>query len=60
MRLDVNEDRAIKRVVHKWLMSGTLHDYIRKDSKGSSLKIKKILQRIVMRIPFPSGLSLTQ
>ena len=60
MRLEVNEQIAYKRFVHYWLRSVPAREYIRKTAKGTSPTMKKISQETVMKIPFPSNLSLQQ
>nr|WP_242018981.1 restriction endonuclease subunit S [Trichocoleus sp. FACHB-832] len=60
MRLDVNESKADKKFVHRWLTCTPVRDYIKSKAKGTSPTMKKISQEIVMNIPFPSDVSLLQ
>ena len=60
MRLDVDGLKADRRFVHKWMVSTSVRDYIRSKAKGTSPTMKKISQGIVMNIPFPSRLSLSE
>ncbi len=60
MRLAVNEDLADSRFVHRWLMSRTAREYIQKKAKGTSPTMKKISQGIVMSIPFPTSLDVSE
>ncbi|OLD93033.1 MAG: hypothetical protein AUI36_46980 [Cyanobacteria bacterium 13_1_40CM_2_61_4] len=60
MRLVVDENRADKHFVHRWLMIPSVRDYVLNESKGTSPTMKKISQGVVMNIPFPSSLSLPE
>jgi type I restriction enzyme, S subunit len=60
MRIELNEQLTDKRFVHRWLMSAPIRDYIRTAAKGTSPTMKKIPQDTVMRIPFPSQISIDE
>lgn len=60
MKLDIDELKADKLFVHKWLSSTHVRDYIRAKAKGTSPTMKKISQGIVMNIPFPSHIPLAE
>jgi type I restriction enzyme S subunit len=60
MRLDVDESKANKFFVHHWLSCQLVRNYIKAKSKGTSPTMKKISQGVVMDIPFPSDLSLSE
>lgn len=60
MRLVLDEHHVDKRFVHYWLRSGRVRDYIGRNAKGTSSSMKKISQEIVMNIPFPSSLSISE
>jgi type I restriction enzyme S subunit len=60
MRIIVDEKRAEKSFVHRWLMTKTVREYIRTAAKGTSPTMKKISQDTVMDIPFPSRLSIEE
>lgn len=60
MRLPIDESKADKRFVHRWLMSTVVRDFVRSKAKGTSPTMKKVSQGIVMAIPFPSQLSLEE
>lgn len=58
MRLCPDSRLADTRFVHYWLQSIAVRDYIKRTAKGTSPTMKKISQSTVMKIPFPTGLSL--
>lgn len=60
MRLRVNERKANRRFLWYWLRGPLVRDFIRRKAKGTSPTMKKISQRIVMEIPFPTQLSVAQ
>jgi len=60
MRLNVDESKADKRFVHKWLGCRLVRDYVKNRAKGTSPTMKKISQQVVMDIPFPSSLPLPE
>ncbi len=60
MRLVIDERHAEKRFVHFWLMSPIVRAYINRVAKGTSPTMKKISQTVVMNIPFPSSLSVSE
>lgn len=60
MRLDVDESKADRQFVHRWLSCALVRNYIRERAKGTSPTMKKISQRIVMGIPFPSDLPISE
>ena len=60
MRLDVDQQLADQRFVHRILMSSKVRDYIQQSAKGTSPTMKKISQEVVMNIPFPTGISLVK
>lgn len=60
MRLAIDEDMADKRFVWFWLQSPVVREFIEINAKGTSPTMKKINQQIVMRIPFPVGISLQE
>ena len=60
MRLVVNENLADKQFVHRMLVSNQVREYIKRSAKGTSPTMKKISQGVVMRIPFPTKLSLSE
>ena len=60
MRLPIDQKKVDPRFVHCWLKSTPVRDYISRSAKGTSPTMKKISQGIVMNIPFPVGLSLTE
>lgn len=60
MRLQINESKADPRFVHFWLTCTPVRDYIKRNAKGTSPSMKKISQGIVMKIPFPEGITLSE
>jgi type I restriction enzyme S subunit len=58
MRLQVNERRADRRFLWYWLRGPLVREFIRRKAKGTSPTMKKISQKIVMGIPFPTQLSI--
>lgn len=60
MRLDINESKADKKFVHRWLTCTPARDYIKSKAKGTSPTMKKISQEVVMNIPFPSDVPLSE
>ncbi|MCL5291483.1 MAG: restriction endonuclease subunit S [Actinobacteria bacterium] len=59
MRLEIDDIRADKHFVHRWLSSPVVRSYITSQAKGTSPTMRKINQETVMNIPFPSVLSVT-
>lgn len=60
MRLEVDTTRADKRFVWYWLQSPLARDFLKASAKGTSPTMQKISQGTVMRLPFPSGLSVSR
>jgi type I restriction enzyme, S subunit len=60
MRLDLKEKAYDRRFVWYWLQSPCARDFIREKAKGTSPTMKKISQGVVMDIPFPSALELSE
>ncbi|WP_066425691.1 restriction endonuclease subunit S [Anabaena sp. 4-3] len=60
MRLEIDEFKANKQFVHHWLACKLVRDYIKSKAKGTSPTMKKISQEVVMNIPFPSDLSISE
>lgn len=60
MRVAVDVTRADTRFAWYWLQTPIVRGYVGKKSKGTSPTMKKIGQRTVMEIPFPTGLSLSE
>jgi type I restriction enzyme S subunit len=60
MRLPLNLDKADPTFVWYWLQSPPARDFIFAKAKGTSSTMKKISQGVVMAIPFPTHLSLTE
>ena len=58
MRIEVKHEKVDKRFVWYWLQSPLTREHITKYCKGTSPTMKKISQKTVMMIPFPSKLSL--
>ncbi|MCY3728231.1 MAG: restriction endonuclease subunit S [Nitrospira sp.] len=59
MRLATNNEKANKQFVHLWLRSTLVRDYIKSSTKGTSSTMRKITQDVVMKIPFPSKLEIS-
>jgi type I restriction enzyme S subunit len=57
MKMVVDESLADTQFVHWWLRSIAARDFIARSAKGTSPTMKKISQKVVMNIPFPSHLS---
>jgi type I restriction enzyme S subunit len=60
MRLGVNQKVADPSFVWLWLQTGQVREHIRNYAKGTSPTMKKISQGVVMAIPFPVGMSLSE
>jgi type I restriction enzyme, S subunit len=60
MKLSIDETKTCRRFVWWWLQSRSVRDYIAKNAKGSSPTMKKISQGVVMAIPYPSRLVLSE
>jgi len=60
MRINVNEQLVDKKFLHHWLQSSSVRHYIMNNARGTSPTMKKISQKVVQNIPFPSGISLTE
>jgi type I restriction enzyme S subunit len=60
MRIRLNETVTDKRFVWYWLQSPAVRDFIMRNAKGTSSTMKKISQGTVMRIPFPTKISLSK
>lgn len=60
MRLTLDSDKADVNFVHTWLKSVVVREYITRNAKGTSPTMKKINQKTVMNIPFPSAISLPE
>ncbi|MCZ2417691.1 MAG: restriction endonuclease subunit S [Burkholderiales bacterium] len=60
MKLNINKQSANPRFVWFWLQSGPVREYIRDHAKGTSPTMKKISQGVVMAIPFPDEISLSE
>jgi type I restriction enzyme, S subunit len=60
MRLEVDESIADKCFLHRWLAYGLVREYIKNCAKGTSVTMKKISQDIVINIPFPAKIPLTE
>jgi len=60
MRLPVNDRVADTRFIWFWLQTPLVRKYITSHAKGTSPTMKKISQGIVMRIPFPVGITLEE
>ena len=60
MRLELVPDGAETQFVWYWLQSSLVREFIVKMSKGTSPTMKKISQGIVMQIPFPTNLTVTE
>lgn len=60
MRLELKNDCVDSRFVWYWLQSSSVREFISKHAKGTSPTMKKISQGIVMSIPFPSMLTLSE
>ncbi|MBN1382560.1 MAG: restriction endonuclease subunit S [Deltaproteobacteria bacterium] len=59
MRLITKVDMVNKRFVWYWLQSPVVRKFILQKAKGTSPTMKKISQRVVMKIPFPTSLPIT-
>lgn len=59
MRLNVNPKLADKRFVWYWLQSPAARQFITSKAKGTSPTMKKISQEIVMQIPFPASVKVS-
>lgn len=60
MKLKLRSVVADLRFVWHWLQSNVVREYIRRSAKGTSPTMKKISQRIVSDIPFPTSLSVEE
>ena len=60
MRLELVPDAAEIQFVWYWLQSSLVREFIVKMSKGTSPTMKKISQGIVMQIPYPTNLTVTE
>lgn len=60
MRLPIDRDMVLGEFLVFWLQSSVVRDYVRTNAKGTSPSMKKINQRAVMNIPFPTGLAVTE
>ena len=60
MKLSTEPKLVDSRFVWCWLQTPLVRDYIKDKAKGSSPTMKKINQGIVMDIPFPEKISLTE
>lgn len=60
MKLTIDINRAYSRFVWYWLQSATVREFIYQNAKGTSPTMKKISQKTVMKIPFPSDLPLPE
>lgn len=60
MKVVVDKKLADIQFIHWWLRSIPTRDYIARSAKGTSPTMKKISQKTVMNVPFPSHLSLSQ
>lgn len=60
MKLKVNPARTDSRFVWLWLQTVTARDYISRHAKGTSPTMKKISQGVVMDIPFPVDIQITE
>jgi restriction endonuclease S subunit len=58
MRLELNLQKTTPKFVHWWLQASITREYIKQHAKGTSPTMKKITQGVVMKIPFPIGISL--
>ena len=59
MRLDNRDEIVDKKFIWYWLQSPFVREYIAHNAKGTSPTMKKISQGVVLSIPFPSDLSLS-
>lgn len=59
MRLVIDENRTNKRFVHWCLRSTPVRHYVKSSAKGTSATMRKISQNVVMKIPLPSTLPLS-
>lgn len=60
MKIPVNTKKANKKFIVYWLQTPLVRKFIEKEAKGTSPTMKKISQKVVMNIPFPSQLSLPE
>jgi type I restriction enzyme S subunit len=60
MRVPVDETKADKCFVWYWLQTPCVRDFIAANCAGTSPTMKKISQGTVMRIPFPSSMSVAE
>lgn len=58
MRLETKDSKVNRRFVWWWLRSPVAREYISSKAKGTSPTMKKISQKTVMSIPFPTHLPL--
>lgn len=57
MRVPVDSDRADTRFVYYWLRTPLVRSIIERAGSGTSSSMKKITQRDVMGLPFPTDMS---
>jgi type I restriction enzyme S subunit len=60
MKLNVDKKVADPRFVWLWLQTGLVREFVKKHAKGTSPTMKKISQSVVMAIPFPDGIPLSE
>ena len=60
MKLSVNQAKASSRFVWWWMQSERVRSYIARNAKGTSPTMKKISQPIIVTVPFPSDVPLSQ
>lgn len=60
MRLPIDRNKVLGEFLIFWLQSSVVRDYVRANAKGTSPSMKKINQGVVMNIPFPTGLAVTE
>lgn len=58
MKVPLDRDEVDARFVWLWLQTPLVREFIMREAKGTSPTMKKISQRTVMRVPFPTDLSL--
>lgn len=60
MKIPVNKGKVDKKFIVYWMQTPLVRKFIEKEAKGTSPTMKKISQKVVMNIPFPSVLSLSE
>ena len=60
MRLQIKQGITERRVVWYWLQTPLVRHFIEQKAKGTSPTMKKISQKVVMAIPYPTSLPIIE